>query len=289
MTKASNTDLFSSYAFHDGDPVYLFTNENIYGTLKTAGDLANKKILTVGASGDHVFESYLLGAGDVHTFDINANQKNVIELKNHMIRNLPYANFMDFFFSADNFFNQNILTPIRHKLSNDLRNFLKKCSDNDIRGNFRYRAAYTSEYEIKRLQYISNESNYNTVRDRLPEQMPFQHCRLSQLANTTTQKYDLILLSNIFDYLYSASYDVASKLIHTCNDVLTPLLTNNILPKGRIYFEYLWDANAHAWVNFLDYFQTHNATPIEMVVCAIDPAYKNSLFDAVLYANRRQK
>lgn len=289
MTKALNTDLFSSYAFHDGDPVYLFTNENVYGTLKTAGDLANKKILTVGASGDHVFESYLLGAGEVHTFDINSNQKNVIELKNHMIRNLPYANFMDFFFSTDNFFNQNILTPIRHKLSNNLQNFLKKCSDKDICKNFKYRAPFTSEYEIKRVQYISNESNYNTVRDRLPEQIPFLHCSLSQLANTTTQKYDLILLSNIFDYLYSASYDVASRLIHTCNDVLTPLLTNNITPKGRIYFEYLWDANTHAWVNFLDYFQTHNATPIEMVARAIDPAYKKSLYDAVLYASRRQK
>lgn len=289
MIKASNTDLFSSYAFHDGDPVYLFTNENVYGTLKTAGDLANKKILTVGASGDHVFESYLLGAGDVHTFDINSNQKNVIELKNHMIRNLPYANFMDFFFSTDNFFNQNILKPIRHKLSNNLQNFLKKCSDNDICKNFKYRAAFTSEYEIKMLQYISNESNYNTVRDRLPKQIPFLHCSLSQLANTTTQKYDLILLSNIFDYLYSDSYDKALKLIHTCNDILTPLLTNNITPKGRIYFEYLWDANTYAWVNFLDYFQTHNAPPIEMVARAIDPACKNSLYDAVLYATRNQR
>jgi hypothetical protein len=289
MTKALNPDLFPSYEFHDGDPVYLFTNENIYGTLKTAGDLANKKILTVGASGDHVFESYLLGAGDVHTFDINSNQKNVIELKNHMIRNLPYDNFMDFFFSTDNFFNQNILTPIRHKLSDNLRNFLKKCSDKDIRGNFKDRAAINSEYEIKRLQYISNESNYNTVRDRLPERIPFQRCSLSQLANTTTQKYDLILLSNIFDYLYSASYDKALKLIHTCNDILTPLLTNNITPKGRIYFEYLWDADTYAWVNFLNYFQTHNAPPIEMVARSIDPAFKNSLYDAVLYATRRQK
>ena len=81
MTDLSEADFFSTRAFHDHDPVYLFTNENIYGTLKTAGDISNKKILTVGASGDHVFESYLLGAKDVHTFDINSSQKNVIELK----------------------------------------------------------------------------------------------------------------------------------------------------------------------------------------------------------------
>jgi hypothetical protein len=170
-----------------------------------------------------------------------------------------------------------------------LRNFLKKCSDKDIRGNFKDRAAINSEYEIKRLQYISNESNYNTVRDRLPERIPFLHCTLSQLANTTTQKYDLILLSNIFDYLYSASYDKALKLIHTCNDILTPLLTNNITPQGRIYFEYLWDAKTHAWENFPNSFQTHNAPPIEMIARSIDPAFKNSWYDAVLYATRRQK
>ena len=84
----AEAEFFSTRAFHDHAPVYLFTNENIYGTLKTAGDISNKKILTVGASGDHVFESYLLGARDVHTFDINSSQKNVIELKNHMIREL---------------------------------------------------------------------------------------------------------------------------------------------------------------------------------------------------------
>lgn len=289
MTKISNTDLLSTYAFQDGGPVYLFTNENIYGTLKTVKDLTNKKILTVGASGDHAFESYLLGAGDVHTFDINSNQKNVIELKNHMIRNLPYDNFMDFFFSTDNFFNQSILTPIHHKFSDDLRNFLKKCNDNDMCRNFKYRAAHTSAYKIKRLQYISNESNYNIVRDKLPKQIPFKHCGLSQLADITTQKYDLILLSNIFDYLYSTSCDKEEKLIHTYNKILTPLINNNTASKGRIYFEYIWNADTRAWVNFLDYFQVKNATSIEMVVRAIEPACNNSLYDAVLYATRRQK
>ena len=44
MTDLSEAEFFSTRAFHDHDPVYLFTNENIYGTLKTAGDISNKKI-----------------------------------------------------------------------------------------------------------------------------------------------------------------------------------------------------------------------------------------------------
>lgn len=282
-------DLFSTYAFQDGDPVYLFTNENIHGTLKTAGDISGKKILTVGASGDHVFESYLLGAGDVHTFDINSNQKNVIELKNHMIRGLPYANFMDFFFDKKNFFNQKILISIKSNFSDDLRTFLKKCNGLDKRKNFKYRAAYTSEYNIKRLQYIANENNYNIVRDRLPERIPFKHCDIAKSVYSITEKYDLILLSNIFSYLYAYSRDTAQRLHYMHSNVLAPLIVNNTTNDGRVYFHYAWGERTEAWVNFLHYFQTQNALPSKLVARTVDGAYHNYEFDTVLYATRNQR
>lgn len=282
-------DLFSTYAFQDGDPVYLFTNENIYGTLRTAGDISGKKILTVGASGDHVFESYLLGAGDVHTFDINSNQKNVIELKNHMIRGLPYANFMDFFFDKRNFFNQKILIPIKSNFSDDLRTFLKKCNGLDKRKNFKYRAAYTNEYNIKRLQYIANENNYNIVRDRLPEHIPFKHCDIAKSVYSITEKYDLILLSNIFSYLYEYSRDTAQRLYYMHRNVLAPLIVNNTTNDGRVYFHYAWGEGTEAWVNFLHYFQTQNALPSKLVARTVDGAYHNYEFDTVLYATRNQR
>ncbi|MFQ6702787.1 MAG: DUF3419 family protein [Alphaproteobacteria bacterium] len=317
MTKISSADVFSSYAFQDGDSVYLFTNENIHGTLKTAGDLSGKKILTVGASGDQVFESYLMGAGDVHTFDINSNQKNVIELKNHMIRGLSYENFMDFFFSAGNFFNQNILAPISPFFSDDLRNFLKQCSRKDACKNFKYRAAYTREYDINKLQYISNENNFNAVRDKLPEQIPFKHCDISTaykamqycvqhygsnylnqktdftnvppLYANFTEKYDLILLSNIFNYLYLDSIYTEEKFLKMHRNVLAPLIANNTTENGRVYFHYIWDGHTGAWMNFLDYFQKKNSIPTEIVARTVEAAYKDSLYDVVLYAARRQK
>lgn len=311
-------DLFSTYAFQDGDPVYLFTNENIYGTLKTAGDISGKKILTVGASGDHAFESYLLGAGDVHTFDINSNQKNVIELKNHMIRRLPYADFMDFFFNRRNFFNQKILMPIKSNFSDNLRAFLKKCNGrNKLRDNFKYRTAYTSEYDIKRLQYIANENNYNVVRDRLPEHIPFKHCdistvykamqyrvqnygsnNLNQINKITdtphlyadfTERYDLILLSNIFSYLYGYARDVSQRLSYMHRNVLEPLIANNTTDDGRVYFHYAWGEKASAWVNFLHYFQTENDLPTKLVARTVDGAYHNYKYDMVLYATRKQR
>lgn len=321
MSKNSQSNFISAsaYAFQDCDPVYLFTNENIYGTLKTAGDISNKKILTVGASGDHAFESYLLGAGCVHTFDINSHQKNVIELKNHMIRGLPYANFMDFFFSRKNFFNQKILMPIKSNFSNDLCRFLKKCSGAHMRRNFKYRAAHTSEYDISKLQYIANESNYDTVRNRLPEHIPFKHCDISTVRIAMqdnvqkygphylehvnipfeqsgpdmyadfTERYDLILLSNIFGYLYADSRDAEERLDRTKRNILVPLIANNLNEDGRVYFHYLWDAKTSQWSNFLNYFQRKHNSQIEFVARTIDGAFHEYKCDAVLYATQRQR
>lgn len=77
------------------------------------------------------------------------------------------------------------MIPIKSNFSDDLRTFLKKCNGLDKRKNFKYRAAYTSEYNIKSLQYIANENNYNIVRDRLPEHIPFKHCDISTVHKAT--------------------------------------------------------------------------------------------------------
>ena len=289
MTKKPDFSIPENYAYQDGAPVYLFTNENIHGTLKTAGDLSGKKVLTAGASGDHAFESYLMGAGQVHTFDINSNQKNVIELKNRMIRNLPYADFMDFFFDKRNFFNQKILTPIKSEFSDELCAFLKKCNGWNMRQNFKYRAAYTSDYNIQRLQYISNENNYNLVKNRLPEQIPFKHCDIAKSVYSITEKYDLVLLSNIFSYLYADSYDTEEKLTRMHDNILAPLINNNINDRGRVYFHYAWGEETSPWVNFLHYFQTKYTSPLELVARTVDGAFHGHRYDTVLYATHRQR
>ena len=291
MIKQAGIDIWATetYAFQDRDPVYLFTNENISGTLKTAPNISGTRVLAVGASGDHAFESYLAGAKRVDTFDINSDQKNVIELKNRMIRNLPYADFMDFFFDKRNFFNQKILTPIKSEFSDELRAFLKKCTGWNMRKNFKYRAAYTSDYNIQRLQYISNENNYNLVKNRLPEQIPFKHCDIAKSVYSITEKYDLVLLSNIFSYLYADSYDTEEKLTRMHDNILVPLINNNITERGRVYFHYAWDEKTSPWVNFLHYFQTKYTSPLELVARTVDGAFYEHMYDTVLYATHRQR
>ena len=319
MIQKSKSTISPSYAFQDRGPVYLFTNENISGTLKTAGDISGARVLAVGASGDHAFESYLAGAKRVDTFDINSNQKNVIELKSHMIKHLEYGQFMDFFFDKQNFFNPQILQPIQQYFSDDLKQFLATQSGDNSRVNFKYLGACSADYNIKNLQYIANEQNYYTLRDKLPQKIPFMHCDISTLYDNMTynvqryginylhgkeylknpdaplmyanlsKKYDLVLLSNIFDYLFSAERDMEDKLREMHRRVLLVLLANHMKRDGRIYFHYIWGGNAAAWVNFVHYFQSKNTLPTEFVARTVDAAYKNDNLDIVLYAQHRQR
>lgn len=289
MVKNAGDLASGNCSFRDCGAVYLFTNENIYGTLKTVGDISDRRVLTVGASGDHAFEAYLAGAGIVDTFDINLNQKNIIELKSCMIKKLPYGQFMDFFFSSDNFFNQKILTPIQSSFSDDVRKFLARCADGNILDRFRYRAAYTKEYNIKNLQYISNKENYSLLRDRLPETIRFIHSDISSLKNKLNPKYDLMLLSNIVTYLYPNSCDFEEKLLCTYKDILVPLVLDGVTNGGRVYFYYDWGVNSAAWANFMDYFQAKYRPDMSMVARVVSPAYCKSINDIVLYATKKQK
>ena len=100
-----NTNLSTVNNPHwDTGPVYLFSNENTAGAVKAMGDLSGRKILSVCASGDFVLDGYLAGAKQIDVFDINSYQYAVLELKMHMIKNLSYNTFQDFFFSQGRFF-----------------------------------------------------------------------------------------------------------------------------------------------------------------------------------------
>ena len=104
-----------------------------------------------------------------------------------------------------------------------------------------------------------------------------------------TEKYDLILLSNIFSYLYPDSYDVEDRLSYMHRNILAPLIANNTTEKGRVYFHYAWGKETLPWVNFLSYYQRQHIMPTEMVARTVDSAYKDYVYDVVLYATRRQR
>lgn len=286
MITKHSFDIPSNYAFQDETAVYLFTNENISGYLNACGDLHDMQVLTVGASGDHAFEAYLSGAKHVDTFDINSYQKYVIELKNHMIRNLKYSDFMDYFFCDRPVSNDKILKPISNMFSIGLTRFLQSglLASLYLRNN--------PFYNISNIQYLSSESKYNELASRLPKQIGFTHCPLEYIPNVFKQKYDVIMLSNIFDYMYANIATKEERIYYFYNRILLPI-SNNILAynNGTVFFDYIWNCkNPHNWVDFLYYFRERYQIPNSQTfsIRCTSPAFVADDIDVALVMRTRQ-
>lgn len=257
-----------SNQFCGNAPVYLFTNENISGYLPHLGNMTGARVLSVCASGDHAFECLLAGASYVDTFDININQKNVVELKTHMIRHLPYEQFLEFFFGTYHFFDPKILNPIRDKFSDDLKDFLFGYKS---RGNkmFWYQDGVSPGFDIFKISYLQNPNKYYELREKLSEKISFTNCDIREISTKFTQKYDVILLSNIADYFYTDKTILATDEIisNFYREALVPLSNKNLAnDNGRICFQYLWKTyNTAKWDIFakilqrsVAYRQMHN-------------------------------
>ncbi len=233
----------------DNGPVYLFTNENIAGYLQQLSNIQGARVLSVAASGDHAFESYLCGASHVDTFDINSLQRCVMELKMHMIHHLEYDDFMEFFFDKQNPFNVDILRPVRSLFSKELTSFVRLFHRKDL-SMFRYGASCAQSFNHRSISYLSSDSAYYALRKKLPENINFVKCDIKDLTVNFNQKYDLILLSNIVDYVdddYTIREDV-SRTEMLFRTLLSPLAEHNLVDKnGCMCFRYLWSGMPATW------------------------------------------
>lgn len=242
-----------SCAYSWNAPVFLFANENIRPYLTNLTDITGKKVLTVAASGDHAFEALLAGAAHVDTFDINYLQKHVMELKSKTIKHLPYGDFIKFFFGRTHFFDRKIIEPIWKTFSPELRTFLNmhyKRKDNRI---FRYNGAQHSEYSAE-ISYVTDELAYNELKNIMPAKISFKEANITEIATKFETEYDMVMLSNIFEYMYPDIQDMPARIQKLHSELLAPI-ADNILSKddGKICFHYTWNTKVDQWTAALDY------------------------------------
>ena len=261
MFKKSTVKISPSYSFQDNAPVYLFSNENIADQLRVLGDFNGARVLSVGASGDHAFGAYLAGAAHVDTFDINSLQRAVIDLKTVMVQHVSYENFMDFFFDERQFFNTRILSQIQSKIPNNVQRMLQ---DYQLRGKnlFKYEAGQNSAYSTKNIPYLKNKKSYMQLRNVLPRRIPFYHCDMRDIktpfADVTGMvggRYDVILLSNIYDYVVPSSAVLSQEdnMKYFYREILEPMARRLLVRDGgRIAFRYMWASSPVAWTNYID-------------------------------------
>ena len=223
-------------------PIYRFTTENIkYLPLL---DIENKRVLTIGGSYDHAIDLALLNAASVTNVDLNVCAKYYAQLKRAALVSLNYAEFINFLGNSKDSFNFNVYKNIKQLLPLDCSIFfdeLYKQFDNDG-----YKLSQSSYFHnrdnqdfLKHSLYLSNESNYIEVQEKL-KKSHFTWVEESILNHENISKFDIILLSNIADYSHKM-FEVTNHAEEFKNKVVLPWL-EHLEPSGKIMFAYVFDS-----------------------------------------------
>lgn len=224
--------------------LYSFTTENIKEYYKYI-NFKNKKVLTVSASGDHAINALLEGAALVDTFDINMFSKYYSELKYIGLKTLNYDEFIEYFTINNNPFDYKTFTKLKDNLSNNTFMFFEGLYRHfDYNGNkFRNSDIFNNLYDIKELKvsynkYL-NKNYYKEAKEKIKE-INFTCTTFIDLNKYLDKKYDILLLSNISDYIkdiFKENYLERYKLF--IEDYLSNLLNSN----GVIVLAYIYDYN----------------------------------------------
>jgi hypothetical protein len=237
--------------------VYPFSNEMLEDVFDGV-DLIGKSVCTVGSSGDQVLYSVLKGATDVTLIDANPISKYYTELKIAGIKNLSFKEF-DKYFSYTDILNPRIYAKISHDLSKESQEFwdsvILECDDpineefwgegflkstnarltanifQHLDLNFYTSNAHDFEKYKKNLSYYyKNLSDFLKLKQNLINANITYICEeLSGFSHALgNKKFDLILLSNIYDYCNTKVFMRGFRKLYE----------NNLKPGGFIQPQY---------------------------------------------------
>ncbi len=228
--------------FSEASALYAFTTENIGGYFGRL-DFNKAKVLTVGASFDHLINAYMMGAAHVTCFDINALSLHMGNLKLAMLQELERSEFIAFFAKS---FAHEMYKRVRAGLPLHSRYFWDRAYSafaNDGRAllsSALFSAAADKDMAIRRNPYLQNDENYALARAACHgKKMDFIQGDVTKLAGMTKNNFNIIMLSNISDYAHKM-FDGADCLAHYRDRIVSPMMTK-LEDGGRIAFGYVYD------------------------------------------------
>jgi len=244
--------------------IYSFTTENIDGYIKYF-DLNNKKLLTVGSSGDQILNAFYNGARDITLFDINEYTKYYVYLKIAAILSLSYMEFKLFFFKYG-------ISPFKHntymfskeifnKIKDNLRLFdyesylffdelFSLYNANDIRDRL-FDDDEDRNIVIKGFnKYLKDEESYNKLKSII-KKICFKYIHGNIFEDDIHGKFDNVFLSNL------CTVTSLEKL----KNLLEKLDKNNLNNEGSILLSYLWDTSFND-ENYKDHWKDIYKMPI---------------------------
>lgn len=221
--------------------IYPFTTENIKGYLDLL-DLNNKDILTVGASGDHLLNLLLKYPKSIDYFDINPFTKYYVDLKISASKVLTLDEFLRYFWTYGIDVHDKFNIELFNKFSNNLlpdskifwESLYKKYDGITIRNS---RLFSNDQYKYDVLSKVNDyldEKNYIELSKIDKQNHTFYESDIKDLETLLDKPYDVIMLSNIIQYMYN--FDYFKEILYKLDNCLTK--------DGIILVCYLYDINS---------------------------------------------
>ncbi len=187
--------------FYRTAPAYVMTNED----LRWVNTIVNphaQRVLTVAASGDHPLFYQLFGATHVDTFDISYCAKLITDIKCAAIRSLDLSQYSQLIF---NLFNAPCVTELPHmtdtimpQLGSLAQKFIKKYDRSYIFSNGIQPALYYKNF-------LPTPNEYQKLQQMNINSFHFINTDIQLLHTQCPNKYDIINLSNIFEYIHDTN------------------------------------------------------------------------------------
>ena len=182
-------------------PAYTVSNENQRWATQVVPNV--KSVLTVAGSGDQALFYKLSGAKIVDTFDINNNARVIQDIKCAAIKHLKISEYKDLLTKLHNANACDIIDmPEMHYF---LQFLPKESSDIIKQNNFACNCGLNIDYYPEN---IPTETEFETLKNMLDKSFNFIWTDLGSLGTQLTRKYDLINISNIFDYISNGQTQV---------------------------------------------------------------------------------
>lgn len=230
---------------------YLWTNENIKEYINKKYISEYNSALSVTASGDHLFNLILNNVLNIDTFDTNTlTEYNVLGLKKALIEKFKYNDFLTICeLIANNMLTLEettyLIKDLLPLMDKKYRKYWQKISEynyqlqknnDECLDLFAMLFINITEKNnfIRRNSYLMGKDNYDKFKENMMRANINFYCTnaINILDTFPNQKYDVILLSNILDYItINWNYEQLRKF----EDELLFITNNN----GKIFLAYL--------------------------------------------------
>ncbi len=195
------------------DECFAASNENLKLVFKHILS-KNKKLLrvaVVGSSGDQALNAIFKGAKDVTLMDKNPMSEMATELKIAGIKNLSFIKFMEYW-NKENILNSHVYSKISHSLNDNAKLFwdtimLEMSGQSDhslVASIFQRDSFWQHDYDVRGSEFYRRKHSYNKLQKILNTNdysISYKVADFQDFPKVLEGKFDLIMLSNIYDYV----------------------------------------------------------------------------------------